>query len=208
MIAAVSAGVLFGLTAGFSPGPLLTLVVAQTLAHGVREGVKVALAPLLTDLPIIALAALASARIARFEGALGAISLAGAGFVAFLAWGSLRTSGPAVGAEAGAPRSLRKGALVNVLNPHPYLFWTTVGVPTMVRAAAADGPPAAAAFVGAFLALLAGSKVLIAVAVGRSRAVLAGRTYAWTMRALGVLLFAFALLLLRDGLALLGWLAS
>ena len=46
-------GVLLGLSGGLAPGPLLTLVVAETLRHGVRAGIGVALVPLLTDMPIV-----------------------------------------------------------------------------------------------------------------------------------------------------------
>ena len=52
MFSALTAGILLGLSAGFAPGPLLTLVIAQTLKHNVREGIKVALAPLISDFPI------------------------------------------------------------------------------------------------------------------------------------------------------------
>ncbi len=48
-------GIFIGLSAGFSPGPLMTVVISQTLHHGIKEGLKVAIAPLLTDLPIIAI---------------------------------------------------------------------------------------------------------------------------------------------------------
>jgi len=37
-------GLALGLSAGISPGPLLTLVMTQTLKHGKGEGVKVSLA--------------------------------------------------------------------------------------------------------------------------------------------------------------------
>ena len=49
----LSAGTLLGLASGFAPGPLLVLVVAETLRHDVRAGIKVAIAPLITDVPII-----------------------------------------------------------------------------------------------------------------------------------------------------------
>ncbi|HRY44622.1 MAG TPA: hypothetical protein P5164_11830, partial [Thermoanaerobaculia bacterium] len=32
-----------------------------------------------------------------------------------------------------APQSLRKGVIVNLLSPNPYLFWMTVGAPAMRR---------------------------------------------------------------------------
>ena len=58
---------------------------------------------------------------------------------------------------------------------------------------------AAAAFIGAFYALLVGSKVLLAVVVGRVRSVLHSGGYMILMRGLGLLLLAYALLLLREG---------
>ncbi len=51
-------GLGLGLAAGVSPGPLLTLVVSSTLARGFGAGLRVALAPVLTDAPIIVLAIL------------------------------------------------------------------------------------------------------------------------------------------------------
>ena len=48
-------GTLFGLAAGFSPGPLTVLVIGETLRHGLRSGLQVAIAPVLTDIPVILL---------------------------------------------------------------------------------------------------------------------------------------------------------
>ena len=47
---------------------------------------------------------------------------------------------------------------------------------------------------------LIGSKMLLAVAAGRSGGVLTSRLYVFTIRVLGAVLALFALLLLRDGL--------
>ena len=46
-------GIFLGLVAGVSPGPLLTMVISETLQHGAKEGVKVAISPLITDLLIV-----------------------------------------------------------------------------------------------------------------------------------------------------------
>ena len=78
-------GLILGLAAGVSPGPLLTLVVQQTMRHGVREGVKVAAVPLITDVPVVA-ATVVVVRAGNLQGALGAISLAGAAFLVYLAY--------------------------------------------------------------------------------------------------------------------------
>ena len=65
------AGSIFGLAGGFSPGPTTILVVSQTLRFGFLDGIKVALAPALTDAPIILVAVLPVGQISRFEFVLG-----------------------------------------------------------------------------------------------------------------------------------------
>jgi threonine/homoserine/homoserine lactone efflux protein len=73
MITAFASGVLLGLSAGLSPGPMLALVLAQTLRRGPREGCKIALTPLVTDPPIILVTlALASNRNFMVERGVGA----------------------------------------------------------------------------------------------------------------------------------------
>lgn len=203
MTEAVAAGVLLGASAGLAPGPLLALVISHSLEHGAREGTKVALAPLLTDLPIVAVALFASGWLSNSEAALGAVSVAGGLFVAHMGLGSMRSAPPRFSFSGAKPRSLGKGALVNALSPHPYLFWLGVGAPVTADALREDGVAAVALFLAAFYLLLVGSKALLAVLVGRSRTLLAGGAYLWTMRVLGALLLLFALLLIRDGLALL-----
>ena len=56
MLAALLIGISYGFAAGISPGPTLALTIAQTIQRGWRAGSMVALAPLLTDAPIILLA--------------------------------------------------------------------------------------------------------------------------------------------------------
>jgi threonine/homoserine/homoserine lactone efflux protein len=204
-LTSLAAGTVFGLSAGLAPGPLLALVVAQTLRHGIREGVKVATAPLLTDLPIILVSLLVLSRLSRFDTLLGVVSLLGGAYVLVLACGSLR-AGPTNLAESNdRPRSFRKGAMVNTLNPHPYLFWAAVGGPFLLRSSE-QGMAAPFLFLLGFYLFLVGSKVILAVLVGRSRAFLTKKGYVWSQRVMGCLLALFAALLLRDALGSLGWL--
>ncbi len=199
MLTALASGVLLGTGAGLAPGPLLALVLAQSLRHGPREGCKIALAPLLTDAPIIALAWVLAARLSQLRVGLGVVSLVGGVFVLYLAWESLGPAREDAGAAAEPPRSWFKGIFTNLLNPHPWLFWLTIGAASLARALAERWSNAVAFLFGFYLALV-GSKVVIAVLAGRSRDLLAGRAYRVVMRALAVLLACFAVLLLRDGL--------
>jgi threonine/homoserine/homoserine lactone efflux protein len=199
----LAVGTLLGLSAGFSPGPLLTLVVSETLRHGVGAGIRVALAPLLTDLPIIAVSLLVLVRLSSHAGVLGLVSLAGAAVVCYLGCECLRTTDLVIETGAGVSRSLRRGVLVNFLSPHPYLFWLSVGAPGVLRARG-HSLAAAVAFVGGFYFFLVGSKVFLAWAAGRAGAHLRGPSYRYLMRFLGLGLLLLAAFLLRDGVRLLG----
>jgi len=198
-----SYGVVLGLSAGLSPGPLLAIVITQTLQHGVGEGVKVAMAPVLTDLPIIGAALFLFSTFPGPEQVLGYISFVGAGFVFYLGVGSIRQKPIEKELTGVVPRSYLRGVLVNALSPHPYLFWFAVGVPTMIKASQ-DSSIASATFVICFFALIIGAKMAVALAVGRSSAFLSGSAYVWVMRVLGLCLMGFAALLLEDGLVYTG----
>ena len=195
----VLTGVVFGLAAGLTPGPLLALVVQQTLRHGPTEGIKVAAAPLLTDLPIVAAALFAVNRVADADPVLGAISLAGAAFLGYLAYEGVTTDVIALDGAVTTARSLRKGVTANLLNPQPYLFWLTVGAPILWQAWGTR-PVNAMGFLGAMYGCLVGSKMVLALLVGQGRSVLTGRAYRLLVRALGCVLLVFGVLLLRDGL--------
>ena len=193
-----------GLSAGFAPGPLLTLVISETLQHDIKAGVKVAVAPVITDLPIILLTLFILAKLSGFHEVLGIISCMGGSFVLYLGWQSMVTKGVELDLQEIRPNSLIKGIIVNTLNPHPYLFWFGVGGPTVTKAMKL-GMVAPLAFVGSFYVLLVGSKILIAVLVGKSRSFLMGKGYIYTMRLLGIALCALAIILFGDGFKLLGF---
>ncbi|PLY02484.1 MAG: hypothetical protein C0622_05380 [Desulfuromonas sp.] len=196
-------GIILGLSAGFSPGPLMTLVVAETLRHDIGSGIRVALAPLVTDLPIVLLSLFVIARLADFHSLLGLISLAGALFLLVLGWQSMKLKGVELDLSGARPQSLLKGVLTNLLSPHPYLFWISVGGPLLNRANDLT-PWAGGAFLAGFYLCLIGAKVSLALVTGKSKGFLSGRLYLAINRFLGLLLILLAGLLCYDGLKLLG----
>lgn len=203
MINYLTIGAILGLSAGFAPGPLLTLVISETLKHDIRSGIKVALAPFVTDLPIILLTLFILAKLSGFNNILGLISLAGGFLILFMGYQSLRTKGVELNLKETAPRSLTKGILVNILSPHPYLFWLSVGAPTMTRAMS-ENIISPVAFISSFYFCLVGSKILLAVLVGKSKSFLKGNIYIYIMRFLGMVLCILAFVLFKDGLKLMG----
>jgi threonine/homoserine/homoserine lactone efflux protein len=195
------AAAVFGLSGGLSPGPLLALVVAETLTRGRKAGLAVAASPLITDGLIIAAAVLLLGRLESSEAALGVLSIAGGLLLAsygVAGFGRPPENVEEVFADRGVWRSLGKGVSVNLLNPSPYLFWLTIGAPMLVRAHQSS-TVAAVGFLVVFYLGLVGSKAVLAILVAHSRAVLRGRAYILINRILAVVLLVYAVLFIRGG---------
>jgi threonine/homoserine/homoserine lactone efflux protein len=190
-------GITLGLSAGLAPGPLQTLILSETLAHGKSGGLRVAISPLLTDAPIVALSLFFLSRIATFEPALGVLSFLGAGFLIWLALSQLKRQENPKRRQI-LTGSLARGVLANFLNPHPYLFWITVGGP-FILATSGRGISAAPLFIFGFYTALIGAFVVFALLTDRFRDGIGDRAQALIVRILSAVLLMFAVFLLVEG---------
>jgi len=179
-----------GFVAGVSPGPVLTLVVTETLKSGWLRGAAVAAGPLLADGPIVLIAVTVFSDLPPTV--VPAISVLGGVFLLYLAVtnavGARRatlptTSGPRPGARGG----LFTGLLARALSPHPYLFWFLVGGPALAEARNVSWAAVATFLVG-YYATIVGSNIGLALALHRWMGLLSQRIYR------GILLVASALL--------------
>lgn len=181
-----------GLSAGLSPGPLLALVITATLRSGLVGGLQVAVAPFVTDAPIIALSVLLVGFLPpealRWVGTVGGLVVIWMGVEIIRS--SIKAEPPSEARDqAGSKRELWRGAVVNALNPHPYLFWATVGGPALVSGWRMS-PWYALAFLVPFYALLVGSKMLIAFLVSSRSRELSRVWYSRLLAGSGVLVLA------------------
>lgn len=198
----ITLGLVLGFSAGITPGPLLALVLAESLRHGPLAGMKMAVAPVASDLPIVLLIFWATAHISHITPLLGILSLLGGGMLLFLGLQNFRVRGLTLDGYDSAPHSFSKGVAVNILNPHPYLFWFTVGAPIANRAMTLHWgwlPVFLGCFYFAFVAI----KFILAVLAGRSRRRIGDTAYRYTMWFIGAALCLLALLFFREGLNLL-----
>lgn len=196
-------GMVFGLAAGISPGPLLTLVISETLKHNRKEGVFVAMAPLLTDIPIVLVTLFIISKLSSSDTILGIIALMGAFFIGYLGYESITIKEISSNQQKIKSQSLKKGIVTNFLSPHPYLFWIAVGAP-MVLKAYYISLISSIFFIVGFYALLVGSKVIVVFITDKSKDFLKSNTYVVIIKVLGIALFFFAVLFIRDGFKLLG----
>ena len=197
-------GTVLGLTAGISPGPLLTLVISETLKRGCKAGVGIALVPLLSDIPIVLASIFILSKIANFHLLLGVLTCIGAVFVAYLGFESFTVRGLNPNIGGNHLTSFGKGVMINILSPYPYLFWGSVGGPLVLKAIGVN-PMHGVTFLFTFYLFLVSSKVIVALVVGRSKLLATEKAFKITIRTLGGILFGFAIYLLYEGLQLIGF---
>jgi len=197
-------GILFGFVAGLAPGPLLTLVIAETVIHNRKEGIRVASAPLITDIPIVLLSIFILSRLSDFHYVLGIISFCGAVFIGYLAFENITVKRIDVNLQEARVRSLKKGIITNFLSPHPYLFWIAVGAPIVLKGYRTS-TLAPFFFIMGFYSFLVGSKMIVALVVERSKAFLKSTAYVVVTRLLGFILLLFCIIFIKDGLKYFGF---
>ncbi|HEY8677937.1 MAG TPA: LysE family transporter [Candidatus Dormibacteraeota bacterium] len=194
-------GLTLGLGATLSPGPLLTLVVTTTLERGFGAGLRVAVAPLITDLPIIVLGLFVLGFLPLRL--VGALAIPGGAFAIYLGIETMiqapRAELAPLGDSVASRRDIGKGVLMNLLSPNPWIFILTVLDPQLVSAWRRVGA-AALAFPIAFYVVLVGGKIAIAALVGSLRSRLQRTWYRRTLAAAGVLLSVAGLVLIVEGL--------
>jgi len=181
----------------------LTLVISETLLHNTKEGIKVAIAPLITDLPIVLITIFIISRLSTVDFILGVISILGAAFIFYLGFESLLFRGLDIKENLKKPQSLKKGIIANFLNPHPYIFWLSIGAPTVIKAHQVN-VLFPVLYLGGFYCCIVGAKIIFAIFVGKSKHLLKSKLYIYTNRFLGILLLFFGVVFLKEGLHYLG----
>ena len=163
-------GIGYGFAAGVQPGPLQTYIISQTLTKGWRRALPAAFAPLISDGPIITICLLVLSQVPLWLQRF--LYIAGGIFVLYLAYGAYQTwknfdSGiPTL--ESGTQKSILKAALVNILNPSPYIFWTLVTGPILL-AGWRETPSHGLGFIAGFYLTMILSLVTIILLFGTAR---------------------------------------
>lgn len=196
-------GIVLGLFAGISPGPLFALIVSETLKYGKTEGMKVAISPLITDTPIVLFALFVLANLMGYNLVIGIISLLGAFFLTYLGIGNFKVKTKESEVSVNEKNSLKRAVVVNFLNPNPYVFWLFVGGPLVFRGFQTSALAAISFLVG-FYWLLIGSNVGIALIVEKSKTFVGSKYYIYIVQALGLTLILFASFFVYEGLRLVG----
>jgi threonine/homoserine/homoserine lactone efflux protein len=161
MLAYLLQGLSLGLSAAASPGPFQAFIIGATLKNGWRRTLPGALAPLISDGPIITLMVLLLTQMPPVV--LNIIRVVGGAYVLYLAWRSLQTyrnfHPVEMAGETG--KTLWQAVAMNFFSPGPYIFWSLLAGPVLVRGWQ-EAPPRGLTFLlGFYLALVGGLATLV-----------------------------------------------
>lgn len=192
-------GSFLGLAAGISPGPLLAITISETLQHGKWEGIKVAISPLITDLPIILSVLFVLSHLTGSNSIIGIIAFFGASYLIYSGIESLKLKKDSVGLNLEKKGAFKKGIIINFGNPHPYIFWLSIGGPIILKSLKLH-IWATILFIAGFYSFLVGSKVIVALIVEKSKYFINSKYYFSIIRVLGIAQIIFGLAFIKVGL--------
>ncbi|HVG65648.1 MAG TPA: LysE family transporter [Actinomycetota bacterium] len=202
-------GILLGIGAALSVGPIFVVIVQQAATSGFGASFRVILGSATADL-VLLLPALAFAwiirsldRAALWVGAVGAV------FLLYLAWQAARDAVTLWRENrqlrADGRWAFWKGVGGNLANPLTWTFWLATGTPAMLAAQEAGGAAGIVLFTATWFLVASGLEAVIAFAVARSGRVVGARGQAWLTAASAVAFLCFAATLVaRDVLPSLG----
>ena len=128
-------GITYAFAAAVQPGPFQTYLISQTLSNGWRRTVPAAFAPLLSDGPIIVLVLIVMSRmrdwLAQVLQIAGGVFLLYLAISAFKSWRDYNLK-KAIQGQSGR-QTVFKAVLVNLLNPAPYLNWSLIMGPLLLK---------------------------------------------------------------------------
>jgi threonine/homoserine/homoserine lactone efflux protein len=137
-------GIGYGFAAAVQPGPFQTYLISQTLSKGWRLTLPAALAPLISDGPIIVVTLVVLSQVPvwfqRFLYIAGGLFILYLAYSAFVAWRNYDKSG--VVTDSSGRQSVVKAAMMVALSPGPYIYWSLVTGPILLtgwREAPANG---------------------------------------------------------------------
>jgi threonine/homoserine/homoserine lactone efflux protein len=141
----------FAIAAALQPGPLQAFLFSRVAQQGWKKTLPAALAPVMSDGPIALVTLVILNQLPEVMTRL--LQLGGGFLLLYLAWSSLKqwraAPKPIIAEDGSIPQTMFQAALVNLLNPNPYLGWSLVLGPAAI-AAWAITPIRAVALVGSF----------------------------------------------------------
>jgi threonine/homoserine/homoserine lactone efflux protein len=193
-----------GFALGAAPGPVQVLILSETAKRGFTGGLRVMLGANGTLLAVVLLLALGLSSRAPGPELLGAMRLAGGGFLVYVAISELRSlRRPTDEAkEAGRGRSLgptAKGVTAVIVNPAAWIFFATTASAVLADATTSAGRSAAILAALAMGVGVSASDILVTSLGSGGRALLGEEAMTAIRAGLSVVLAALGVWLILQG---------
>lgn len=170
---AIYLGVLLGMGAALSVGPIFVTILQTAATRGFAPALKVILGSATADLILLIPALVFASLVAGIAHATRWVNLVGA--VCFLALAALAARDARRlrrrGNQMPAPReswAFGKGVAANLANPLTWSFWLATGTPTMLQAKRAAGSAGVVAFTVTWFVVASGLEAVFAFGLART----------------------------------------
>ena len=129
---------IFGISYAFAcvvqPGPFQIFLISQSLTNGWRKTIPLVFAPLMSDVPVIILVLLVLTNVP--PDVLLILQCFGGVFLLYLAYNAYRTWSKFdqnLIRNISPQQNVFKAVMINLLNPNPYLGWSLVMGPLLIK---------------------------------------------------------------------------
>jgi threonine/homoserine/homoserine lactone efflux protein len=169
MLRYIILGITYAFAAAVQPGPFQAYLISQSVSKGWRRTLPAALAPLISDGPIILLVLFVLSRVPGWMTPV--LQFAGGIFLIYLAAGAYKSwrnfASRTDDLSQTGQQTILRAALVILLNPNPYLAWSLVLGPLLLKGwqeAPANGIALLVGFYAVMISCQAGLILLFATA--------------------------------------------
>jgi len=179
-----------------SPGPVLTITLAESARRGFKVGPLIVLGHAVLEIPVVVAVVLGLGEALKGPVATRVLGLGGGGVLLWLAWQTYRDSlvpfSPGEGETGGGGwvDLPVKGVLTSLSNPYWFLWWATIGLAYLTIALKEGWKGVLVFYVGHIVADLAWYS-LVSGLVASGRRFMGARTYSWLLKVCALVLLAF-----------------
>lgn len=158
-------GITFAFAAAVQPGPLQSYFISQSLSNGWRKTLPASFAPLISDGPIIILVVILLRQAPVWL--LNGMQCAGGFLLLFLAINAYKTwrtyNFQEINKDQSVIKTVFQAVFVNFLNPAPYLGWSLIMGPLLMKGWRESPINGIVLLIGFYVTLVATSMVIIIV---------------------------------------------
>jgi threonine/homoserine/homoserine lactone efflux protein len=186
--------IIIGIIGGLSPGPINALMLGETLKRGFKQGGKVPLALLISNLTFAPLIMLIIHWGSSLEFLIPTLTVTGALILIYMGIQEWKNSGQLETTTSSS--TFKKALTLEFLNPHPYIFWFTILGPPIVLTFQQGNITLGVAMWMAFLITIVAVKLSLALVAHKIREKMTPKKIQIILKILAILLILFGLKLL------------